>query len=139
MPGNYTPVYKSETRSSNAGRLVWNMVQIGSTDFCKDDVDREVKLEFFRFNSSGKHKIIGTCNTVSLGSLKQGTHEFNVLKQGSFKFGGCKVERVHSFLEYVFGGCQIDLTIAIDFTMSNGNPTLPSSLHYFDPNRNQYL
>ena len=50
-----------------------------------------------------------------------------------------KIEREHSFLDYVIGGCQIDLSIAIDFTLSNGNPRDPSSLHYFDPQRNQYL
>jgi hypothetical protein len=39
----------------------------------------------------------------------------------------------------VFGGCDIDLTIAIDFTLSNGDPRKRESLHYFDPNSNQYL
>lgn len=50
-----------------------------------------------------------------------------------------KVDRKHSFLEYVFGGCQVDLSFAIDFTLSNGDPRQADSLHYFDPNRNQYL
>jgi hypothetical protein len=45
----------------------------------------------------------------------------------------------YSFLDYVFGGCDINLAIAIDFTLSNGNPNDPESLHYFDPNKNQYL
>ena len=48
-------------------------------------------------------------------------------------------EKRHSFLEYVFGGCDIDLSIAIDFTLSNGPPLSPESLHYFDMNKNQYL
>ena len=50
-----------------------------------------------------------------------------------------KVERQHSFLEYVFGGCEVDISLAIDFTLSNGNPVEPSSLHFMDPNRNQYI
>jgi hypothetical protein len=29
-----------------------------------------------------------------------------------------------SFLEYVAGGCQLRLAIAIDFTASNGDPTV---------------
>jgi len=48
-------------------------------------------------------------------------------------------EKKHSFLEYVFGGCDIDLSIAIDFTMSNGQPKDPNSLHYWDMNKNQYI
>ena len=31
------------------------------------------------------------------------------------------------------------LTIAVDFTLSNGDPSSPTSLHYFDPNKNEYL
>lgn len=45
----------------------------------------------------------------------------------------------HTFLEYVFGGCEIQLSVAIDFTLSNGNPANKDSLHYLDLNRNEYL
>jgi hypothetical protein len=38
----------------------------------------------------------------------------------------------HTFLEYVFGGCEISLAIAIDFTLSNGSPTESDSLHTFN-------
>ena len=37
------------------------------------------------------------------------------------------------------GGCQINFTVGVDFTGSNGNPSEPNSLHYIDPHRpNQY-
>ena len=39
----------------------------------------------------------------------------------------------------MFGGCEIEFSMAIDFTLSNGDPRSPDSLHYFDPKRNQYL
>lgn len=39
-PSSYTPVYKSETRSASGGIFKWNMVQIGTTDLCKDEVER---------------------------------------------------------------------------------------------------
>ena len=45
----------------------------------------------------------------------------------------------HSFLSYIFNGLQLALTIAVDFTLSNGESTNPTSLHYFDLNNNQYL
>ena len=60
-------------------------------------------------------------------------------KKGTLSLQNLKVERQHSFLEYIFGGCEVDLSIAIDFTLSNGDPRSKSSLHYFDPQRNQYL
>jgi len=55
---------------------------------------------------------------------------------------------VDTFLDYIKGGCEITLMIAIDFTVSeqfmlwvnyilvlqasNGAPTKPTSLHYCD-------
>ena len=50
-----------------------------------------------------------------------------------------EVKQRHSFLEYVFGGCEIGLTVAIDFTLSNGEPSKPGSLHYLDMQKNEYL
>ena len=39
------------------------------------------------------------------------------------------IRRSVNFLEYVFGGCEINLNIAIDFTLSNGDPNEIESLH----------
>ena len=39
----------------------------------------------------------------------------------------------------MFGGCEISLSIAIDFTLSNGEPSHPNSLHNRDLNKNEYL
>lgn len=119
--------------------MTWNTVQIGTTDLCKDDVEREIKIEFYRFNSNGSHKNLGNTQAVTLATLKEGRNQYGIVVKGQIIFNNLKIERVHSFLEYVFGGCQIDLTIAIDFTLSNRAPNDPSSLHYFDPARNQYL
>jgi hypothetical protein len=44
-----------------------------------------------------------------------------------------------NFLEYVFGGCDINLSVAIDFTLSNGDPREPDSLHCPDPRKNEYI
>jgi len=35
-----------------------------------------------------------------------------------------------SFIDYLRSGWQINLHVAIDFTASNGEPSVPSSLHY---------
>jgi hypothetical protein len=46
-----------------------------------------------------------------------------------------------SFLDFISGGCELNFLVAIDFTGSNGDPKLPTSLHYRDPSgmtRNQY-
>jgi len=37
------------------------------------------------------------------------------------------------FSQFLTGGCEISLIAAIDYTGSNGDPDLPSSLHYISP------
>ena len=118
---------------------MWNQVQLGTTDLCKDEIEREIKFEFFRFNSSGRHKNLGSL-TMTLAELKEEKNEYPLTKaKGNLLLQNLKVEKQHSFLEYIFSGCEVDISMAIDFTLSNRPPSDPSSLHYFDPNRNQYL
>jgi Copine len=43
------------------------------------------------------------------------------------------------FLEYVQGGCELNVAVAIDFTGSNGDPRIPGTLHYLSAGqRNDY-
>ncbi len=83
---------------------------------------------------------------MTLAALKEGTREFNITDKKHKPLGKhmltltqLDIKNRHSFLEYVFGGCEIGLAIAIDFTLSNGRPDSPSSLHYLDMNKNEYL
>ena len=100
-----------------------------------------MRLEFFKSQKSGKHRNLGfiTCN---IAQLKEGT--LNFMTQGKVKnqqvtFHDVVFHKRHSFLEYIFGGCEIQLSVAIDFTLSNGNPAEKDSLHYLDMNKNEYL
>lgn len=38
-----------------------------------------------------------------------------------------------SFLDYIFGGLELTVNVAIDYTLSNGPPTDPNSLHFINP------
>ena len=49
-------------------------------------------------------------------------------------------ETISSFLDYINAGMNINLTIGVDFTGSNGDPRYKESLHYIgDKSKNQYL
>ena len=37
------------------------------------------------------------------------------------------------FVDYISGGCELELCIAIDFTGSNGDPRVPGTLHFMHP------
>ncbi|NXX22186.1 CPNE9 protein, partial [Podargus strigoides] len=43
------------------------------------------------------------------------------------------VESEFTFVDYIRGGTQLNFTVAIDFTASNGLPSHPTSLHYVSP------
>ena len=42
-------------------------------------------------------------------------------------------------MDYIFGGCEIGLQVAVDFTASNGALDNPHSLHRLDEQRNEYI
>ena len=43
------------------------------------------------------------------------------------------VEEEKGFVEYLSAGLQMNFSVAIDFTASNGVPSSPTSLHYMNP------
>ena len=91
--GQYTPVYKSEIKRPTGENFNWNQVQIGTTDLCKDDIEREIKIEFFRSVPSGRHKNLGSF-TLSLAQLKEGTLDYQLDRnRGTFKLSQLVIER----------------------------------------------
>lgn len=45
----------------------------------------------------------------------------------------CTLIKEYSFLDYIKGGHEISLVVAIDFTASNGDADWDQSLHYLRP------
>ena len=52
---------------------------------------------------------------------------------GTLMCKSAELKKRPTFMEYLFGGCNLSMAIAIDFTASNGEPSLPSSLHNINP------
>lgn len=52
---------------------------------------------------------------------------------GTIELQNCVIEKQHSFLDFIKGGTQINFTVAIDFTGSNGKAVFLSlcNLIYF--------
>ncbi|XP_017293335.1 copine-3 isoform X2 [Kryptolebias marmoratus] len=134
---------------------VWKPFRIRIQLLCGGDVEKPIKVECYDYNNSGSHDCIGSFQTT-LSQIQQASQsyaaEFECInskkkeKKKGYKNSGviiikqCKIVKEYTFLDYIMDGCQINFTIAIDFTGSNGNPTSPMSLHYINPQGyNEYL
>lgn len=49
---------------------------------------------------------------------------------GNLIIYSCREVREYEFLDFILGGCELSVSVAIDFSSSNGNPLSPSSRHY---------
>nr|XP_020462616.1 copine-4 isoform X2 [Monopterus albus] len=113
------------------------------------------KCTVWDWDSNGKHDFIGEFQTTfkEMRAEQEGKQiqwecinpkyqmkKKNYRNSGVVILNHCKIIRMYSFLEYIMGGCQIQFTVAIDFTASNGDPRNSCSLHYIHPYQpNEYL
>ncbi|KAM9782612.1 copine-4 [Neosynchiropus ocellatus] len=147
-------VYRTETVMNNLNP-VWKTFKVSLNSLCSGDHERKLQCTVWDWDSNGKHDYIGEfeASFKEMRGAIEGRQvqwpcmnpKYKVKKKG-YKNSGivilsqCKIIKMHSFLDYIMGGCQIQFTVAIDFTASNGDPRNSCSLHYIHPFRpNEYL
>uniref|UniRef100_A0AAV2LWI6 C2 domain-containing protein n=1 Tax=Knipowitschia caucasica TaxID=637954 RepID=A0AAV2LWI6_KNICA len=126
--GTFTICHKTEV-IKNTLNPVWQPFTIPVRALCNGDYDRTVKVDVFDWDRDGSHDFIGEF-TTSYRELSRGQNQFNVYEVTLLSF---KVESEYTFVDFIRGGTQLNFTVAIDFTASNGNPSQPTSLHYMSP------
>ena len=79
-------------------------------------------------------------DSYSLINREIQTKKRNYQNSGTINVIKCEVEKQPSVLDFIQGGCEMNLVVAIDFTASNGDPKLATSLHYRNPlSPNEYI
>ncbi|KAJ8004880.1 hypothetical protein DPEC_G00140890 [Dallia pectoralis] len=147
-------VHRTETVMNNLNP-VWKTFKTSLNSLCSGDHDRPLKCTVWDWDSNGKHDFIGEFQATfkeMRGAMdgrqvqwecinpKYKTKKKNYKNSGIVILNQCKIIKMHSFLDYIMGGCQIQFTVAIDFTASNGDPHNSCSLHYIHPYQpNEYL
>lgn len=144
--GTFTICHKTEV-VKNTLDPVWQAFKIPVRALCNGDYDRAIKIEVYDWDRDGGHDYIGEFST-SYRELSKGHSHFTVwevlnpkkkkkkkkyLNSGTVTLLSCFIDVEVTFLDYIKGGTQINFTVAIDFTASNGNPSQPTSLHYMSP------
>ncbi|XP_064633695.1 copine-8-like isoform X2 [Lineus longissimus] len=149
---SWTVVHKTEVIKNNLNPT-WRPFTLKVQSICGADYNRQIKVDCYDWDSDGSHDFIGSF-TTTMKQLVEGSHQENTYdvinpkkhaKKKNYKNSGTcsllsiKIEQEQTFLDYVNGGLDINFTVAIDFTASNGNPSSPTSLHYRNPYQpNQY-
>lgn len=152
--GSFMEVFRSEKYKKDLNPR-FKQQKLSLSRLCNNDVARPVLIRVYDYDGDGSHDLIGEFQT-SIEGLLRGSNDaqwFPLVhpptkkkyKKKSYKDSGkllCTMAALHdkpSFVNYLQGGLQISLAVAIDFTGSNGNPASPSSLHFRNANGyNQY-
>lgn len=126
-------IYSSEV--CKGSDPTWDEFSVGLQKLCGSDLSLQLKFELFSHSFSGNHKPIGHFFFNMKAVTEDRLTEYHLVKitkptSSIIKILSCRIEKKYSFLDYIYGGCSIDLIIGIDFTSSNRNPSSPDSLHY---------
>ena len=129
-------VWKSNEHQGKQFHFIAKMITLD--DLCLGENDRKITFEWYGIYS-GK---IGSVDT-NLNELNNAMYTKTpiVIKGGNNEELGSfyidyKIEKISRFVDLIENGLQLQLSIAIDYTGSNGDPKNPESLHYCGNKRN---
>jgi len=151
--GEWTTTFQSEV-IKNTLNPVWKPQRLSWDKVVRGNPQEELRIRVFDYDEGTKHDHIGDVYTNAQQLLNESGKRsvlFDVVhpptkrkyQKKSYKNSGqievilARYERpaIDTMLEYIAGGMQINLMVAIDFTASNGDPRDPRSLHHFNPHR----
>jgi hypothetical protein len=159
-------VYRSKAIKDNLNPE-WEHAFIDLSALCDADLDRPILVTVYDNNlSSGKHVSMGQFETtvndlLQAAQLKREGFKLSRNGKDVGKIGIVSatvdgVEEVSeqmakvavsapykpfdrpAFVDYISGGCKLNVMVAIDFTASNGNPRTPGTLHHASSSKNDY-
>jgi len=151
--GQYQPVHRTEVIKNDLNPK-WRPFEIKSSRLCGGDFRAPIRVDCYDYEDRGSHDLIGSFET-NVEELKEGLNRelkwpcVNQKKKqknkkyensGIIVLTACKVSKDNSFLDFIFGGLQINFTVGVDFTASNGNPFGSMSMHHMSAQQpNHYL
>mmetsp|Transcript_3179 Transcript_3179/g.4921 ORF Transcript_3179/g.4921 Transcript_3179/m.4921 type:complete len:414 (+) Transcript_3179:48-1289(+) len=137
--GKYSTCYKTKAKTDYS-TLSYD-IRGSLMDLVDGDMNLPIKIEVFALSKNGEHNSLGQlhcCFDTLSDALRRETplilaDPATGTPCGSVLVKQFDISRQTSFLDYIRGGTQLQLVVAVDYTFSNGAPTDTSSLHYVDP------
>jgi len=139
---SWNPAWKSEIIMNNNKNPKWKPAKIPIQTICNGDLYRKIRIHILDWDRDGKTDDMGAVET-SVADLIKNTHaEFPVMRyskrkritkqSGKLEVNQAKIIEVPTMIDYISGGCEITLQVAVDFTASNGAVSQPGTLHHRD-------
>ena len=139
---DYNLAYKSECQGERQSEdkktynIRWNRVLTDGNDMYGDNLNTPLMFQIFEFKKNDtKYDCIASfyenLDFVKINN-QTGYEKCVQIKNGpKLTIKTSKFEELNSFsfLEYITGGCEIDLHVAINFNMTNGRPSGKSAKH----------
>lgn len=134
--GSWLKVHSTEYIKDNLNP-VWKPFNITMQQLCNADPHRPVKVECWDYETDGKHDFIGEFQT-SWAQIADPSWAGQLVNRKGKKTGviqklSCNIHVKYTFIDYLRGGTEFNLMVAVDFTASNMSPSSPQSLHYINP------
>uniref|UniRef100_A0A8C9C0F7 C2 domain-containing protein n=1 Tax=Phocoena sinus TaxID=42100 RepID=A0A8C9C0F7_PHOSS len=143
MNDDATPqlVHRTEVVMNNLSPA-WKSFKVSVNSPCSGDRNHQLTCIVWDWDSHGRHDFIGefTSTFKEMRGVMEGKQKKNYKNSGIVILNQCKIHKMHSFLDYIMGGCHIQFTVAIDSTASNGDLRNSCSLPYIHRCQpNEYL
>lgn len=105
--------------------------RISMLSLCNGDINKEISVDLYDYDEAGNHKHMGGFKTTVLELLHSNGKPFTLIEEarvgsfmysdsGTFSCVGARIESHPTLGQYIMGGLEISLSVAIDFTASNG-------------------
>ncbi|OHT07237.1 Copine family protein [Tritrichomonas foetus] len=141
--GKNLPIFRSEV-VEKAFTCRFKPFEIPVQTLCNGDMQMPLLITVMDYSKKKADKEIGSFTKNAMDLLESINQPIELLgknkkKVGTVTFYSLNVEKKPTFYDYLQSGLQLNLITAIDFTASNGDPSIPSSLHYLcEDHLNQY-
>jgi len=108
------------------------------------DLSMEIVFELWDWNSVSAHDYLGCASTtvqalqtaggkLTVPFKKDKRGKADTKNRGSLVINDFQIIHKPTFFEYIAGGLELDILVAVDFTASNEDPKDPKSLHFMNP------
>lgn len=138
-------IYKSEVMM-DCENPTWSLVRLPVPQLCHGDIFNQIRVTLWDWNKFADDNSLGFVETTVRNLVHGSEHGIPVLpvyreqkkmfrsnkqkKAGILKVLKAQIIQIPSLLEFVSGGCEIDLTIAVDCSLANGEHTDETGLHF---------